>query len=189
MSDAPKNAVEVQQYIKDKYGDLSFFPSLAMMSTQRATEIEIAGQERKYFAPEAIFELDGPREKMSFAFGVGGYGRALAVADYVVLAFTLTNDDNEIVAEAKTNLPGMSPQAKVRAKEDINFNGTMFSMTGTMPDIPFEQNGFLSMAIEFHFTDLELLRLMNGDNESEESVAVFVHEMCRVRIHIHHSED
>lgn len=188
MSDSPKNMSAVQKYVSTNYGELSFFPSLAMLSTQSASEIEVAGKERKYFAPEAIFELDGPKKKMGFIFGAGGYGRALAVADSVLLVFTISDDDGEVVVEAKTKLPDMSAQAKVRAKEDINFQGTMFSITGTIPDLPFEQNGFLSMTIEFHFTDPELLDLLEGDGE-EESVAIFAHEMCRVRVHVNRPEE
>lgn len=185
MSDTSNNANLVQKYVNEKYGELNFYPSLAMLSTQSASEIEVLGIEKKYFAPESIFELDRPKEKMNVIFGAGGYGRALAVADSVSLVFSISDDDGEVVVEAKTKLPDMSEEAKNRAKKDIDFQGAMFSITGTIPNLPFKQNGFLTMMIEFHFSDPELLQLIEGDEE-EESVATFAHEMCRVRVHINH---
>lgn len=180
MNETPKAFIE---YVNEKYGELTFFPALAMLSVQSSIEVETDGKEQRYFIPEAMINLEEPEESIGLIFGAGGYGRMIAICDKLFLNFTLTNDDGEVVSHGRTKLPDVSQKTRDKALKDKEFHGSMFSVTGRMPNFSMVQSGYLSMSIEFAFEDDDLIQLVSG-GKSEETVASFENELCKVRVQI-----
>lgn len=191
MSEEKDHLLEIQEYIEKHYGELSFSISNAFLSVKEPVEIEIEGKKQRYFIPETVIDLNGLSDKTDLIFGVGGIGRAPAVSDRVYLAFTLSDDQGERIHHATTKLPEMNKASRDKAKKDVHFEGSIFSITGSIPDFPITQNGFLSMEIEFHLTDPNLIDLMNKetDGEIDNPAAVFSTELCRVAVRIDSVEE
>lgn len=179
---------EIQQFIDEHYGELSFAPSHALMTTKDPIEISIEKENRRYFLPESVIDFKEPSKQVNLIFGVGGIGRAPAVADEIYLTFSLLGENYETVHQATTRLPAMNKDAREQALLDHEYHHAVFTISGTVPNFPLTQSGLLAMDIEFHLKHPGLMELLEkqigveGDNsrDPEKPAATFNSELSRV---------
>lgn len=197
MSEEQNYLPDIQQFIEQHYGELSFATSNAFLTTKDPVEIDIEGKKKRYFIPETVIDLKGPTDSENLIFNVGGIGRASAVADKIYLTFTLADENNNTIHHATTKMPDMNRLSRSKAQEDPNFHSNVFSMSGSIPNFPFSKPGILSMDIEFHLTNPGLIELLDKESGVEggnggdpaNPAAVFTTELCRVIVRMGSAEE